>query len=62
MRTMTDEEWKTRCAIRYVTRAAVSEQTARDFAEACFESRLDDDCNPEHAADEDMSYLEGDGE
>jgi hypothetical protein len=59
---MTDEEWKTRCANRYVTRAAVSAQTARDFAEACFENRLDDDCDPEDAADEDMSYWEADGE
>jgi hypothetical protein len=60
MKTITDEEWKKRCAERYISRANLDEQTAEDFAEACFENRLDDDCDPEDAADEDMSYWSDD--
>lgn len=53
--------WIDRCAKRYEERGGVDSKTARDFAHACWENRLDDDESPEDAADEDMSYWENDG-
>lgn len=55
------ELWIDRCAKRYEERGGVDSKTARDFAHACWENRLDDDESPEDAADEDMSYWENDG-
>ncbi|MBO7866983.1 hypothetical protein J6337_28745 [Burkholderia pseudomallei] len=55
------EVWIDRCAKRYEERGAVDSNTARDFAQACWENRLNDDESPEDAADEDMSYWENDG-
>lgn len=57
---MTRNEWKERCAARYVERAGLSPETARDFAEACFEAQDGEfstaaDYNPEDCADEDMN-------
>lgn len=50
------EAWIDRCARRYEERANLDSATARHFAEACWESRLNDDESPEGMADEDMSY------
>jgi hypothetical protein len=53
---MDDKEWLARCAERFAKRGGCSDQDSRDFAEACLESRLNEDDSPEDCADEDMSY------
>lgn len=50
--------WIERCAQRYIDAANLPPSTAREFAEACWDYRLDDSDSPEDAADEDMSYWE----
>jgi len=63
---MTITEWKERCADRYMERAGLTAEQAKEFAEACFDSQdggLFDLCyehvSPEDCADEDMSYWAG---
>ncbi len=66
---MTPEEWKERCAKRYIERAGVSVEIAKQMAEACFKAEQDaadgpfsetaDYC-PEDCADNDMSCWEYD--
>lgn len=50
------EDWLRRCAQRYIDMSGIDEDEAKEYAEACWESRLDDADSPEDAADEDMSY------
>jgi len=62
---MTTEEWKKRCAARYVERAGVTDDHAKELADACFEAQDGDFSemaiySPEDCADEDMSYWPGD--
>lgn len=56
--TITEGDWKSRCAKRFQDRGGVTEAVAADFAEACFEQRVDWDHegDPEGAADVEMSY------
>lgn len=53
---MDKEEWLTRCAARFETRAGLSLELARSFAEVSLEI-VDGDLteNPEDAADEEMN-------
>ncbi|BET09402.1 hypothetical protein [Pandoraea sputorum] len=55
---ITDDAWKARCAERFRNRGGVTEKVAMDMAQACFEQRVDWDCegDPEGAADVEMSY------
>jgi hypothetical protein len=56
---VTQSEWIDRCANRFIERSRIDKETARSFAEACYEMRkgfFDDE--PEDAADSDMSYWE----
>lgn len=51
------DEWIDRCIKRYLDRSSIDAETARHFAEACFNMRegwFEND--PEAAADSDMSY------
>lgn len=54
---ITEQEWKDRCAKRFVEKAGLDWPTARGWADVCFET-LDgfdlDDESPEEAADECM--------
>lgn len=64
---MDEEQWLTRCAARYETRALVHLNVARGFARATLEVAKEDDWEyyrdkPEEAADEDMSHWDDDGE
>lgn len=62
---MTIDEWKGRCAARYMEKAGLDAETAREFADACFEAQDGEfstaaDYSPEDCADEDMSYWPSD--
>jgi hypothetical protein len=62
---MTPNEWKERCAARYQEKAGLTDDQAKEFAEACFEAQEGPfstaaDYNPENCADEDMSYWASD--
>jgi hypothetical protein len=55
---ITEQEWKDRCAKRFVDRGGADWPTARGLADVCYEGLdgLDlDDESPEDAADEEMS-------
>jgi hypothetical protein len=61
---MTPEEWKERCANRFIERAGVDADTAKEQADLCFEFAQDGefcrlaDYSPEVCADEEMCYWE----
>jgi hypothetical protein len=55
--TITRDEWINRCVNRYLERSSISTETARGFAETCYDMREGWFENaPEDAADSDMSY------
>lgn len=54
---LTPDEWKRRCAARYVELSQCDTDVAAQMAEACFEHAYEDEpTEPEYCADEDMSY------
>ena len=61
---MTIEEWLSRCAARYIERVdGLTQEQAMDFAYACYDEEpidclKEEFCDPEGAADEDMTYWE----
>ena len=62
---MTVEEWKKRCAARYIERAGVTIGHAQELADACFENQDGEfstarEYSPEDCADDDMSYWASD--
>ena len=64
---MTKGEWIARCAARYQERAGLTQEQAREAAEACFDAESREPGSefsevPEDCADEDMSCWTDDGE
>ncbi len=54
---MTEQEWKARCAARYVLKAELKQEDAEAAAQVCWEETDGDplQTSPEEAADEDMA-------
>lgn len=64
---MTRDEWIDRCANRYISASNIGRESAHEFAVACADqqaevngSSVTEWDSPETAADDDMSYWEGD--
>lgn len=58
---MTEQEWKDRCAARFVQRGGLSNDEAIYNAQICFEEFYTDSSDdPDDCADESMSYWGGD--
>jgi hypothetical protein len=62
---MTKDEWKSRCADRYMERAALTKEQATEAAQICFDEQDDifsesAEYDPEQCADDDMDCWDAD--